>query len=346
MSQPLATPQAPEPSTAQGPPRSFTVTWLLALFLGSVGADRFYLGKTGTAIAKLVTLGALGIWSLVDLIIVLTGRTTDRSGRRLTGYDAMKVTAFIVTGAFVLGGGIGGTIIAVGTYAVLVSPTPAVGQPAPDASVGDTPATDAPTPTPTEAVASTPAATAAWAEEKFGTFEEITLSGAGDAVIPLPEGSDAGLVHATHSGAGTFGVQVINEDGMSTINFALVGIGEYSGTAAYGLNRGTWLKPGVALQVSTDGPWEVTMAPISDAPEFEQTGTSDQAFLYSGAAAELAVSSQTPDGHFSVQQFTDDRLGAFELVNEFGAYEGTAPIHAGPSVVLIGADEAWTATLE
>ena len=36
------------------PRKSFMTTWLLSLLLGTFGADRFYLGKTGTAVAKLL----------------------------------------------------------------------------------------------------------------------------------------------------------------------------------------------------------------------------------------------------------------------------------------------------
>lgn len=81
--------------------RTFVATWLFALLLGFWGADRFYLGKIGTAIAKLLTLGGLGVWVLVDLLLVLTGSQRDRDGRELAGYHEHKRTAWIVTGALV-----------------------------------------------------------------------------------------------------------------------------------------------------------------------------------------------------------------------------------------------------
>lgn len=69
------------------------------MFLGGIGVDRFYLGKIGTGIAKLLTLGGLGIWTLVDLIITLTGNAKDKAGLPLAGYQEHKKKAWIITAA-------------------------------------------------------------------------------------------------------------------------------------------------------------------------------------------------------------------------------------------------------
>lgn len=57
---------------------------LLAFFLGIFGAHRFYAGKTKTAIIQLFTLGGLGIWAFVDLILIITGSFTDGEGEKIT----------------------------------------------------------------------------------------------------------------------------------------------------------------------------------------------------------------------------------------------------------------------
>jgi len=58
--------------------------FLLCFFLGCFGVHRFYVGKTGSGIAQLLTCGGLGIWSLVDLIMILCGVFTDAAGNKIT----------------------------------------------------------------------------------------------------------------------------------------------------------------------------------------------------------------------------------------------------------------------
>ncbi|MCL2464172.1 MAG: TM2 domain-containing protein [Micrococcales bacterium] len=79
------------------PTKSFIVTWILSYLLGSFGVDRFYLGKIGTGVLKLITLGGFGIWTLIDLIIVLAGRARDSAGAPLKGYAEHKTVAIVIT---------------------------------------------------------------------------------------------------------------------------------------------------------------------------------------------------------------------------------------------------------
>lgn len=94
---------AAQPDFAASPtgPKSFVTTWLLAGLLGFLALDRFYLGKIGTALLKLVTFAGFGIWWLIDLILVLAGGQRDKQGFPLAGYEANKKAAWVITGAVV-----------------------------------------------------------------------------------------------------------------------------------------------------------------------------------------------------------------------------------------------------
>ena len=59
------------------------VALLLCFFLGGLGIHRFYVGKIGTGILMILTLGGLGIWWLIDLIMIVCGAFTDKQGLKV-----------------------------------------------------------------------------------------------------------------------------------------------------------------------------------------------------------------------------------------------------------------------
>ena len=63
--------------------REYVTALLLAIFLGNLGIDRFYLGQTGLGIGKLLTFGGCGVWSLIDLILIAMRKVTDNEGMPL-----------------------------------------------------------------------------------------------------------------------------------------------------------------------------------------------------------------------------------------------------------------------
>jgi TM2 domain-containing membrane protein YozV len=58
--------------------------FLLCFFVGVFGAHRFYVGKTGTGIIQILTLGGFGIWAFADFIMIIVGAFTDKEGNKIT----------------------------------------------------------------------------------------------------------------------------------------------------------------------------------------------------------------------------------------------------------------------
>ena len=67
--------------------KSRLVALLLCIFLGYLGIHRFYVGKTGTGILWLITGGCFGIGYIVDLIMIIVGSFTDKSGAFVSKWD-------------------------------------------------------------------------------------------------------------------------------------------------------------------------------------------------------------------------------------------------------------------
>lgn len=321
-------PPIPAVPAASESHKTFLATWLLSLLLGGLGVDRFYLGKVGTGILKLITVGGGGIWYLIDLILVLTGSQKDKAGLPLAGYAQHKKIAWVVTGIIIALSMISGAVNGGGGANQKADAPSTINEQTPDAA--------------TEPVAEAPVeetdTVQSWADDAFGTFEIITQTGTGDNLITLPDGATTGTITATHDGGANFVVNMLDASNSPTGDLLVNTIGAYSGTTGYGFNS---LGDATTLEVNADGNWSITISPVSAAPALAASGAGDAVYLFDGSAGKLTA---THDGssNFVVLEETDETFSMGLLVNEIGAYTGTVPLSSGPSVISIKADGAWT----
>lgn len=304
--------------------KSFLAAWLFSLFLGGLGVDRFYLGKNGTGIAKLLTLGGLGIWSLVDLVLTLAGRQTDKNRQPLAGYAQHKVLAIAVSAVLMVGGtvigGIAAVAAAVAVQSAATSPIVSA-EPITEESAGSDPVQ----PGATEEAA---------AEQDRPRLEAQSFAGTGDDVKSVDLQGMPALV--TFSCKECSGNTVLETNGAEIM---LVNtMGAYSGSHLVDTTTGVAT---TEFAVSADAAWTLTVEDLDAVPTAagSASGQGDQVIFWDSSSGRAVITNKG-EGQFLVESFGSD---VPELpVDEEGSYSGT--VQLAPGFVQIKSKGDWTIT--
>lgn len=91
--QPTAAPSQPIKLKHFPKQRHFLAVFFISFTWGVFGVDRMYLGKWGTGLLKLVTIGGFGIWAIIDLASVMNGSMCDKQGREMLQFAEYKSLA-------------------------------------------------------------------------------------------------------------------------------------------------------------------------------------------------------------------------------------------------------------
>ena len=174
---------------------------------------------------------------------------------------------------------------------------------------------------------------------------DVVYSGTGDTIlqIELPAGPDSiGIATMTHSGRSNFAVWSLNAN-LEQSGLLVNEIGNYSGTVPFNLEFGEQI---TAFEISADGAWTVTLRDVLSVREVPQgaatTGTGDDVLVYR-ADATVADIAHTGRSNFAIWSYGDR---SDLLVNEIGNYTGQVRWQAGPALIQVSADGAWSITLQ
>ena len=67
-----------------------TMLLIISLLGGTLGIDRFLLGQIGLGVGKLLTCGGCGIWSIVDLFLIMDATRQIKRSKTFCCYWVMK----------------------------------------------------------------------------------------------------------------------------------------------------------------------------------------------------------------------------------------------------------------
>jgi hypothetical protein len=165
----------------------------------------------------------------------------------------------------------------------------------------------------------------------------VTMKGSNDAVIDVAWPTDTpAIVTFKHPGTSNFFVHGLNADN-DDVAYVVNALYDRTGTVLFNMED----KGVKRFDVTADGPWTLTLSPISTARRFDgaASGRDHDVLIYDGPPAVMRMVTTGSDSNVMVHGYGS--RGTSYLVNEIGNIDVTFAIKAGPIVIEVDADGPW-----
>lgn len=292
--------------------KKWLTAFILSLFLGVFGIDRFYLGKAGTGLLKLLTLGGFGLWALIDFILIAS--KSMRGVEWVNEGKNDKRTAWII---FAIAIALGIIVNAANKPSDNQNSTGTITQETNTASIAIDQEEQSPAPE--------------FAEPK-------TYEGNGDDIIDIGSLTDPRIVTfecsacSGNTSAKTNGAEslLVNE------------IGPYKGRHLINLQEGSLT---TEVTITADAPWKLTITDLNEAKQLSSasaSGSGDEVIYVSGSTTKATITNEG-ESNFAVHVYPESGGFSDLPVNTIGSYRGTVPLDA-PAYVQITSNGTWSLT--
>jgi hypothetical protein len=169
----------------------------------------------------------------------------------------------------------------------------------------------------------------------------VTYKGSGSKVLKIvkPE-PGAMLITTTIKGQSDNNTVYALDADLKEGDLLVNTIGSYHGTNILDASGDTET---TRLKIDVSGSWVITLSNISNARVVTKVakGSKDDVLLYGGdGAAILTFKSTSGDSNVTAYWITGD--GSDLLINDIGKFTAEAPMTAGPGLIQVSSDGAWT----